>query len=105
MFFGKSFFIITLYRNPNAPGSFGYGLSWKRATPEDYNCMVLRSDQQQGQTQRCEMGEGVASLWNELLPRLNQLNAADTQGDTNSRSTDSRLGQGKQLTFHAITTD
>jgi hypothetical protein len=70
--------------------------------------MVLRSDQQQqqqGQTQRCEMGEGVASLWNELLPRLKQLNVADAKGDTNSRTTDSRLGQGKQLTFHAITTD
>lgn len=69
--------------------------------------MVLRSDQQQGQgqTQRCEMGEGMASLWNELLPRLKQLNAADEQGDTNSRTTDSRLGQGKQPPFHAISTD
>jgi hypothetical protein len=67
--------------------------------------MVLRSDEQQGQTQRCEMGEGVVSLWNELLPRLKQLNAANAQGDTNSRTTDSRLGQGKQPTFHAIITD
>jgi hypothetical protein len=53
--------------------------------------MVLRSDQQQGQQQGCEMGQGVASLWNELLPRLKQLTAADTHG----RGTDSRLGQGK----------
>ncbi|PNF29227.1 hypothetical protein B7P43_G10772 [Cryptotermes secundus] len=86
--------------NPNAPGSFGYGLSWKRATPEDYNCVVLRSDQQQ-QTQRCELGEGVASLWNELLPRLKQLNAADAQGDTNSRTTDSRLGQDSSQPFRS----
>lgn len=91
--------------NPNAPGSFGYGLSWQRATPEDYNCVVLRSDlqqqQQQGESQRCEMGDGVTSLWNELLPRLKQLSAAEAQGDTNGRSTDSRLGQDSSQPFRS----
>ena len=88
------------FRNPNAPGSFGYALSWQRATPEDYNCMVLKSNQQlqQGQIQKCEMDEEVASLWNELLPRLKWLSVADIKGDTGIRNTDSRLGQGKRQT-------
>jgi hypothetical protein len=62
--------------------------------------MVLSSDQQQhqGQTQKCEMDEGVAGLWNELLPRLRQLSAADIKGDIGIRNTDSRLGQGEGQT-------
>jgi hypothetical protein len=66
--------------------------------------MVLRSDQQlqQGQIQKCEMQEEVASLWNELLPRLKQLSAVDIKGDAGIRNTDSRLGQGKVHTSHVI---
>jgi hypothetical protein len=67
--------------------------------------MVLRSDEQQGQTQSCEMGEWVASLWNELMPRLKQLTAMHAQGDPDGRITDSRLGQGKELAYHGTATD
>ncbi|KDR10633.1 acetylcholinesterase-like [Zootermopsis nevadensis] len=88
--------------SPNAPGSFGYGLSWKRATPEDYNCMVLRSEQQQqGQSMSCELGQEEAGLWNDLLPRLQQMTAADTQSGSDTRTTDSRLGQDSSQPFRS----
>jgi hypothetical protein len=73
-------------------------MSWQRATPEDYHCMVLRSEQQlpPGQIQKCELDKGMASLWNELLPRLRHISAADIKGDTSIQNTDSRLGQGER---------
>jgi hypothetical protein len=89
--------------NPIAPWSFGCGLSWQRATPEDCYCMVLRSGQQlpPGQIQNCELDQGMASLWNELLPRLRQLSAADIKGDISIRNTDSRLGQDTSQPFRS----
>jgi hypothetical protein len=66
--------------------------------------VVLRSDQQlsPGQIQKCELDQGMASLWNELLPRLRQLSDADIKGDISIRNTDSRLGQGERPAWHFI---
>ena len=79
-------------------------MSWQRATPEYYHCMVLRSDQQlpPGQIQKCELNQGIASLWNELMPRLKQLSAAGIKGEIGIGNTDSRLGQGERgdMTLH-----
>lgn len=63
--------------------------------------MVLRSEQQQqGQSMSCELGQEEAGLWNDLLPRLQQMTAADTQSGSDTRTTDSRLGQGEKQTVN-----
>ncbi|PSN45876.1 hypothetical protein C0J52_11030 [Blattella germanica] len=88
-------------RNPNPPGSFGFGLSWRRATPEDFSCMLLRSEQQSSPQQKCILEENKAGLWNELLPRLQQLASTQTSQHTDSTTPDTRFGQDSSQPFRS----
>ncbi|KAJ9587702.1 hypothetical protein L9F63_018853, partial [Diploptera punctata] len=87
--------------NPNPPGAYSYGLSWRRATPEDYNCNLLRSEQQQQQLQGCELTEDVASLWNDLLPRLQQLTITQPPQQIDATSQNPRLSSDSSQPFRS----
>ncbi|XP_069687014.1 carboxylesterase 5A [Periplaneta americana] len=82
------------------PNGAGFGLAWQRAKPDNYNCWVLMSElQQQGQPPRCDVGQNAADMWNDLLPRLQQL--VDTKSPPEISTTDSRLGSDSSQPFRS----
>ena len=91
--------MLTCFRDPNPPGTYSYGLTWRKATAEDYNCNSLRGDQQE---KRCELWEHVAGVWNELLPRLQHLAVSQTSQQTDASSQNTMLGSGNSLLLELV---